>query len=97
MITSNGTPILEEVPVEEEASIRMMQQGQPKPQKGDWVMIPTGPYCCDVGVCTRSMIGVQKSSSFLVSTPMSISVVLSETKDSTARFLSGIQMEHLNG
>ncbi|KAK0236490.1 hypothetical protein EDD85DRAFT_791787 [Armillaria nabsnona] len=49
VITSNGTPILEEVPVEEEASIWTMQQGQPKPQKGDWVVIPAGPYCRDVG------------------------------------------------
>ncbi|KAK0237583.1 hypothetical protein EDD85DRAFT_789738 [Armillaria nabsnona] len=49
VITSNGALILEEVPIEEEASICTMQQGQPKPQKGDWVVIPTGPYRRDVG------------------------------------------------
>ncbi|KAK0493657.1 hypothetical protein EDD18DRAFT_1356639 [Armillaria luteobubalina] len=42
--TSNGTPILEEVPIEEETSIRTMQQGKPNLQKGDWVVLSTGPY-----------------------------------------------------
>ncbi len=52
--TSNGAPILEEVPIKEVASIRTMQQGKPNLQKGDWVVLSTGPYRNDVG-CVREI------------------------------------------
>ncbi|KAK0473631.1 hypothetical protein IW261DRAFT_1423541 [Armillaria novae-zelandiae] len=52
--TSNGAPILEEVPIEEEGSIRTMEQGKLNLQKGDWVMLSTGPYHNDVG-CVREI------------------------------------------
>ncbi|KAK0485333.1 hypothetical protein EDD18DRAFT_1111652 [Armillaria luteobubalina] len=81
--TSNGTPILEEVPIEEETSIRTMQQGKPNLQKGDWVVLSTGPYRND------------KFLSFLISTPTSIGTAPSEIEDSTAHFVSGITNQML--